>query len=252
MARNGKRKQPTNERSEVKTESRSSRRKTVNTKTSAKNNTERPKTIKGNPSSSRKVSVKNEETDDSAKLNKSAKSQKVATPQMSLSDRIEQLLPKELEDNEESDISEENSESSDAIPLTIDRPALDWLHEPSDGESSEEEDSMDWEAVEHADNEKEDESQTTPSINPSSSQEVFNDVEITFEAPKSQFRCAFDPVWLYFYAYGTDSLLFRKSRYELEHEKMVREVLHNAHVTCLVGHYMIRNKWCARNDIKVC
>jgi hypothetical protein len=189
MARNGKRKQSTNESTEVKSESRSSRRKTADTKVSAKKNTIRQKSNEANTSSSQNMSLKEEQADDTGKLDQSISSMEKATP-MSLSDRIEQLLPKELELNEESDMSEEDSVASDPIPVTIERPPLDWLHEPSEDGSSEDEDSMNWEAVEDAETVEETEAETEPSLNISTPQQVFKDVEITFEAPKSQIRYA--------------------------------------------------------------
>lgn len=183
MARKGKRKLSTNELSELKSESRSSRRKTADARST-------PATT------SRRKKMKEEKTERGEKSNYD--SGKMDTPQdkshknditsgssqvdLSLGDRIELILPKEFYRDDASDTISEASEEStpNVIPETIERPPLPWADE-RESDSSEEEDEMNWETVAEAELEK-----STPE--PVSSDQVYKDVEITFEAPKSKNR----------------------------------------------------------------
>ncbi|KAH8550677.1 hypothetical protein BGW37DRAFT_521343 [Umbelopsis sp. PMI_123] len=226
MVRKGKRKSSTIEVPDPKSESRSSRRKTSQ---------DRSKSNKASSSRSKKGKEKRNEgkCDVQKAMNKSSDSvgQTSNTSadslpvNSSLGDRIDELLPEELyRDDTSNDSDNSVSDISEGIPPTIERRPLPWANEPdtSDKDSSDNEDDMNWETVTETEVEK------LILDTPTKEREI-KDVEITFEAPKPKNR---------------------KSKLELEVDRIIRELLHNVHVVCLVGHYMMRNKWCSRDDIK--
>lgn len=43
----------------------------------------------------------------------------------------------------------------------------------------------------------------------------------------------------------------RKSKWEMAYQRQLRDWMHNSHVVLLVGHFLIRNDWCSREDVKV-
>ncbi|ORZ21712.1 hypothetical protein BCR42DRAFT_488737 [Absidia repens] len=59
--------------------------------------------------------------------------------------------------------------------------------------------------------------------------EQYNDVQIVFEAPRA---------------------VLKKSKWEMAYQRQLRDWMHNSHVVLLVGHFLIRNNWCSREDIK--
>ncbi|KAI9283030.1 hypothetical protein BC943DRAFT_105072 [Umbelopsis sp. AD052] len=226
MVRKGKRKSSTSEAPNVKTESRSSRRKTSH-ETTKVTNTLQDSSKKGKGKQKEENIIQKEAKNTSMVNADQATINKAASPpsNLSLGERIDRLLPEELyRDDTSNDSDSSLSDASSGIPLTIERKPLPWANEPdtSESDSSDNEEDMNWETV--AETEME-----TPVTNPSSKEREIKDVEITFEAPKSKTR---------------------KSKLDLELDRIVRDLLHNVHVVCLVGHYMLRNKWCARDDIK--
>ncbi|CAO3590318.1 unnamed protein product [Absidia cylindrospora] len=59
--------------------------------------------------------------------------------------------------------------------------------------------------------------------------EQYNDVQVVFEAPRA---------------------VLKKSKWEMAYQRQLRDWTHNSHVVLLVGHFLIRNNWCSREDIK--
>ncbi|KAI8384523.1 uncharacterized protein BYT42DRAFT_562788 [Radiomyces spectabilis] len=93
-----------------------------------------------------------------------------------------------------------------------------------DHEAEESDDDMDWETVD------------VPSLPESEVGEavddhkkVYDDVEVVFEAPRA---------------------VLKRSKWEMAYERMVREWIHNSHVVALIAHYMLRNSWCASQDVQ--
>ncbi|KAI8143710.1 hypothetical protein BJV82DRAFT_609169 [Fennellomyces sp. T-0311] len=64
---------------------------------------------------------------------------------------------------------------------------------------------------------------------PQAPQTQYSDVEVVFEAPRA---------------------VLKKSKWQSEFERQVREALHHTHVLFLIGHYMIRNTWCTSKDVQ--
>lgn len=183
MGSKGKRKLSPNELSPSQSESRSSRGKSLDAK-STPNTLTRTKRKRNNDIKEERPSkimqderAGGQEMDQLASPNISS-----AQSNMSLADRISLLLPKELERDDSFDSSETSASSPEnTIPATIERPPLPWADE-SDHDSSEgEEDDMNWEAVAETELEK-------PTLDSSTSNQVIKDIEITFEAPKSKNR----------------------------------------------------------------
>ncbi|CAO3693470.1 unnamed protein product [Rhizopus stolonifer] len=104
----------------------------------------------------------------------------------------------------EKEVSEKPVENDDAMILEND----------IEDDDDEEEEEFDWETVELP--------QTTTNEQDQETQ-VYKDVEITFEAPRA---------------------VLKKSRWEVEYQRNLREWIHNVHVLALVSHYTIRNRWC--------
>ncbi|KAI9489463.1 hypothetical protein BDB00DRAFT_770608 [Zychaea mexicana] len=57
----------------------------------------------------------------------------------------------------------------------------------------------------------------------------YKDVEVVFEAPRA---------------------VLKKSKWQAEYDRSLREAMHHSHVMLLIGHYMIRNAWCASNEVQ--
>ncbi|CAO3663361.1 unnamed protein product [Umbelopsis ramanniana] len=226
MARKSKRKSSTSETPDVKTESRSTKRKTSH-ETAKLTNASQSSSKKGK-GKLKEGEPKKKEAERTSNINVDQASETKATSppsNLSLGERIDRLLPEELYRDDTSDESDSSlSDAASEIPLTIERKPLPWANEPdtSDSDSGDSEEDMNWETVAETEMEK-------PVTDTPTKDREIKDVEITFEAPKSKNR---------------------KSKMELEIDRIVRDLLHNVHVVCLVGHYMLRNKWCARDDIK--
>ncbi|KAI9254579.1 hypothetical protein BDA99DRAFT_518764 [Phascolomyces articulosus] len=57
----------------------------------------------------------------------------------------------------------------------------------------------------------------------------YKDVEIVFEAPRA---------------------VLKKSKWQAEYDRTLREAIHHTHVVSLIAHFMIRNGWCASNEVQ--
>lgn len=185
MVRKSKRKSSTSEAPDVKTESRSTRRKTSH---------EAAKLTNASQSSSKKgkgklkeEEPKKKEAERTSNINADQASETKATSppsNLSLGERIDRLLPEELYRDDTSDESDSSlSDAANEIPLTIERKPLPWANEPdtSDSDSGDSEEDMNWETVAEAEMEK-------PVTDTSTKDREIKDVEITFEAPKSKNR----------------------------------------------------------------
>ncbi|KAG1295059.1 hypothetical protein G6F62_001031 [Rhizopus arrhizus] len=92
-------------------------------------------------------------------------------------------------------------------------------------EEEEEEDEIDWETVELP-------HMITDQVNDNHSEDnnpVYKDVEIVFEAPRA---------------------VLKKSKWEIEYQRNLREWTHNSHIITLIAHYAIRNRWCSSDKAK--
>lgn len=185
MVRKSKRKSSTVEAPHVKTELRSTRRKTSH---------ETVKSTNASQSSSKKGKGKLKEEEPRKKetkrmsrinVDQSSETTAASSPSnLSLGDRIDRLLPEELYRDDTSDESDSSlSDASSGIPLTIERKPLPWANEPdtSESDSSDSDEDMNWETVAQSDMEK-------PVMDRPTKNREIKDVEITFEAPKSKNR----------------------------------------------------------------
>jgi hypothetical protein len=185
MVRKSKRKSSTSEAPDVKTESRSSRRKTSHE--AAKLTHASQGSSKKGKGKQKEEKLKEKETNSTSKVTADqAIETKAESPpsNLSLGDRIDRLLPEELyRDDTSNDSDSSLSDVSSGIPLTIERKPLPWENEPdtSGSDSSDNEEDMNWETV------AETELKTPVTVPPSNDREI-KDVEITFEAPKSKNR----------------------------------------------------------------
>ncbi|CEI89966.1 hypothetical protein RMCBS344292_04302 [Rhizopus microsporus] len=92
-----------------------------------------------------------------------------------------------------------------------------------DEEDEEDEDEIDWETV-----------HLPPTLpeqmhEESATDVVYKDVEVVFEAPRA---------------------VLKKSKWEIEYQRNLREWIHHGHVVALTAHYILRNRWCSSSKIK--
>ncbi|CEI99475.1 hypothetical protein RMCBS344292_13564 [Rhizopus microsporus] len=90
-------------------------------------------------------------------------------------------------------------------------------------EDEEDEDEIDWETV-----------HLPPTLPEQMHEElvtdvVYKDVEVVFEAPRA---------------------VLKKSKWEMEYQRNLREWIHHGHVVALTAHYILRNRWCSSSKIK--
>ncbi|KAI8089323.1 uncharacterized protein BX664DRAFT_332731 [Halteromyces radiatus] len=111
----------------------------------------------------------------------------------------------------------------------------------NDSDDDDEEDSIDWETVElpkwtlqstqhhQEEDEEEDNAQFDEGQQDLEGHHQYKDVHVVFETPR---------------------VVLKKSKWEMAYQRQLRDWMHNSHVVLLVGHFLIRNEWCSREDVK--
>ncbi|KAG2218914.1 hypothetical protein INT45_007815 [Circinella minor] len=127
----------------------------------------------------------------------------------------------EVEEHDAKGLLEENSSR-----LSLSSAAATDEDEDED-EDSDMDDTIDWEDVQVPDTI--DKSIKETELPATQGEPQYKDVEVVFEAPRA---------------------VLKKSKWQNEYERNLREVIHHTHVMFLIGHFMIRNGWCASKEVQ--